>query len=148
MSGWRDQAACLDAEPEWFFPVRENDPAEQAKAVCSTCPVAAECLAWAYEIRDGWAVLGGMTAAEREAKRRAVLRGRPGMSRHEQRESRAMLYRELRTLIVTGSTPVEAAAAVGKTVGQCEYACRRAGDRALAGAFERLTRTARQRNAS
>ena len=39
---WRDRAACLDVDPELFFPIGNTGPAlaqiEEAKAVCRTCP--------------------------------------------------------------------------------------------------------------
>ncbi len=45
---WRDRAACLDADPELFFPIGNTGPAilqiEEAKAVCRTCPVIDSCL--------------------------------------------------------------------------------------------------------
>ena len=40
---WRDRAACLDVDPELFFPIGNTGPAlaqiDEAKAVCRTCPV-------------------------------------------------------------------------------------------------------------
>ena len=40
---WRSKAACLDKDPELFFPVGNTGPAllqiEEAKAICRTCPV-------------------------------------------------------------------------------------------------------------
>jgi len=40
---WRDRAACLDVDPELFFPLGNSDPAlrqiEEAKAVCRRCAV-------------------------------------------------------------------------------------------------------------
>jgi WhiB family transcriptional regulator, redox-sensing transcriptional regulator len=45
-NGWRKRAACL-GKPTWmFFPGRgDSKTTDAAKAVCATCPVAAECLA-------------------------------------------------------------------------------------------------------
>jgi WhiB family redox-sensing transcriptional regulator len=55
---WRDQAACLDEDPELFFPVGSTGPAleqtERAKAVCADCPVRAACLDWALETNQCW----------------------------------------------------------------------------------------------
>ena len=40
---WRDRAACLDEDPELFFPIGNTGPAilqiEEAKAVCRRCEV-------------------------------------------------------------------------------------------------------------
>jgi WhiB family redox-sensing transcriptional regulator len=71
---WRDRAACRGEDPELFFPIgstgRDYDKqVEDAKAVCSGCPVRIECLDWAYRTRaDG--IYGGTTEQERQAVRR------------------------------------------------------------------------------
>jgi len=71
-STWRDEAACLDVVDEVsFFP----DPEDlvgiaQAKAICSTCPVASECLTWAIETNQSEGVWGGHTPHERRTIRR------------------------------------------------------------------------------
>ena len=50
---WRDRAACLDEDPELFFPIGNTGPAilqiEEAKAVCRRCEVIDTCLKWAIE---------------------------------------------------------------------------------------------------
>jgi WhiB family redox-sensing transcriptional regulator len=71
---WRARAACLDEDPELFFPIgstgRDYDQqVEEAKAVCRGCLVRIECLDWAYRTRaDG--IYGGTTEQERAAMRR------------------------------------------------------------------------------
>ncbi|MGH8909781.1 MAG: WhiB family transcriptional regulator [Egibacteraceae bacterium] len=71
---WRVKAACLDVDPELFFPVGTTGPAleqgERAKAVCRGCPVTAQCLDWALQTRQGAGVWGGLTEDERHALRR------------------------------------------------------------------------------
>jgi WhiB family redox-sensing transcriptional regulator len=66
---WRHEAACQDEDPELFFPVGTTGPAElqteEAKAVCSFCPVRTECLAWAFDTGQDAGVWGGMSEAER-----------------------------------------------------------------------------------
>lgn len=62
---WRHLAACRDVDPEVFFPLGS---AEQAKTVCRSCPVAAECLVWALE-HGATGVWGGTTEDERRAMR-------------------------------------------------------------------------------
>lgn len=64
MSAWRDEAACVDVDPDVFFP-KVGQPLGLAREVCASCPVVAECLAYAVEnhIVDG--VWGGLTARER-----------------------------------------------------------------------------------
>ena len=48
---WRHRAACLDEDPELFFPIGNTGPAllqiEEAKAVCRRCEVIDTCLRWA-----------------------------------------------------------------------------------------------------
>ncbi len=79
MTDWRDRAACRTADPELFFP----DPTagggaaqkryKQAKAICATCPVVAECLSWALTAAPAgmdYGVWGGLAPDERRALRR------------------------------------------------------------------------------
>lgn len=42
--GWRGRAACVDADPELWFPV-DGAPAAVAVRICRTCPVRRECIA-------------------------------------------------------------------------------------------------------
>jgi WhiB family redox-sensing transcriptional regulator len=50
---WRSRSACLDEDPELFFPIGNTGPAilqiEEAKQVCRRCEVREQCLAWALE---------------------------------------------------------------------------------------------------
>jgi WhiB family redox-sensing transcriptional regulator len=73
------QAACATTEPELFFPlytVGGNGELHEAlaKQVCQRCPIRNECLEFALHTGDDWAILGGMTPAERRALKR---RNRP-----------------------------------------------------------------------
>lgn len=74
MGDWRHRARCRDTNPELFFPVsttgrKNRRQIEQAKAVCNRCPVANECLNWAFENSlDG--IFGGTTEDERRSMRR------------------------------------------------------------------------------
>lgn len=61
---------CLDKDPEDFFPnLTSNEfnlrDMEAAKAVCRKCPVIAECLNFAMDTDDRWAVMGGTSPADR-----------------------------------------------------------------------------------
>lgn len=71
---WALQGACIDAEPDALF-VR-GAAQQQAKQVCMSCPVIAECLADALDNRTEFGVWGGMT----ERERRALLKHRPGVA--------------------------------------------------------------------
>lgn len=87
---WKERAACRPAvfrRPEIFYPPRarsrlhgEADKSRQAqrerqqkreaivaeaKAVCATCPVIAECRTYAREVRETEGIWGGETPEER-----------------------------------------------------------------------------------
>lgn len=68
---WRANAACLDADPEQFFPLSDCGPSirqiDSALALCSGCQVRSQCLDWAIanDIRHG--VWGGATEQQRYA---------------------------------------------------------------------------------
>lgn len=77
VTSWREAAACVDLEVRKqvsFFPDRDDLAAvAKAKAVCSTCPVADECLSWAIETNQSEGIWGGHTAQERRNMRRRWL---------------------------------------------------------------------------
>jgi WhiB family redox-sensing transcriptional regulator len=82
--GAEGHGACLDEDPELFFPIGNTGPAllqiEQAKAVCAGCPVLAECRAWALDNPKlaEFGVWGGLSEDERRAavRRRTQARRR------------------------------------------------------------------------
>ena len=61
---WRARGACLDIEPDLFFP-DPSEPATQARAACAACAVRAECLAWALRTRQDYGIWGGTTEDDR-----------------------------------------------------------------------------------
>jgi WhiB family redox-sensing transcriptional regulator len=77
---WRKLGACLNEDPELFFPTGNSGPAllqvEEAKTVCRRCPVMVECLLWALEHGQDYGVWGGQSEDERRAARRKGRRGR------------------------------------------------------------------------
>jgi len=80
LSDWRARSACLDENPELFFPVGTTGPADrqvdEAKLVCDRCEVRAACLAWALDARQDHGVWGGLTEDERRSLRRRTARQR------------------------------------------------------------------------
>jgi WhiB family transcriptional regulator, redox-sensing transcriptional regulator len=46
---WREQGACWDTNPAVFFPTHGSHAAA-AHRICQTCPVTAECLAYALTV--------------------------------------------------------------------------------------------------
>ncbi|QJC21431.1 WhiB family transcriptional regulator [Arcanobacterium buesumense] len=74
---WRHHAACLDEDPELFFPVGSSNAAlaqvERAKSICRTCTVVETCLKWALETNQDAGVWGALSEDERRSlKRRSV----------------------------------------------------------------------------
>ena len=77
---WRHKAACLDEDPELFFPIGNTGPAllqiEEAKQVCRRCDVRDACLQWALQLGVDDGVFGGLDARERRAVRWTATRRR------------------------------------------------------------------------
>lgn len=75
LAPWRQRAACrlLAPEDRWiFWPGRgDGETVVAAKAVCATCPVSADCLAYAIEAGE-LGVWGGTSTRERRQMRRAA----------------------------------------------------------------------------
>ena len=81
-TAWQDRAACLDEDPELFFPPGSDWAGHEAqeaaaKAVCVGCDVAGECLEKALAEDDRVAIRGGMTYPERTGYKRARSRRQP-----------------------------------------------------------------------
>lgn len=69
---WQERALCAQTDPEAFFPEKGGSTRE-AKAVCASCEVRAECLEYALENDERFGIWGGMSERERRRyKRRAV----------------------------------------------------------------------------
>ena len=68
---WRQNAACRGIDPDVFYPA-DDDPADDAKAICHVCPVRTPCLEWALSTREKEGVWGGAT----ERERRRIIRQR------------------------------------------------------------------------
>ena len=80
---WREQAACKDdPTPDlWFVAPSDRHGIAAAKAVCTRCPVAAECLAEAMANPSIVGVWGGTTENQR-AKLRAAMPRQPKDIQH------------------------------------------------------------------
>lgn len=81
---WSNQAACLEEDPELFFPVGESVTAQrqtrQAQAVCEACPVRNPCLTFALNTNIAYGVWGGTAPMERARMKRRfeITSGRVG----------------------------------------------------------------------
>jgi len=77
---WRNRAACLDADPELFFPTGNTGPAlvqiGAEKLICGRCDVVETCLDLAIEFGQDDGVWGGLSAEERRTLKRRAARAR------------------------------------------------------------------------
>lgn len=66
---WMSEAECRNSNPDLFYPSATGRWSQrrirEALQVCRRCPVIADCLAWAFEMKDGHAILGGTTPDQR-----------------------------------------------------------------------------------
>ena len=66
---WSNEAACLSAEPETFFPIGSGggalDDVAMAKAICGSCAVLTACREYALATRQPFGVWGGLDEDER-----------------------------------------------------------------------------------
>ena len=67
---WVEQALCAQTDPGTFFP-EKGGSVRAAVAVCSRCPVRAECLEAALARDDRFGIWGGTSAQQRKALRHA-----------------------------------------------------------------------------
>lgn len=68
---WRTAARCKGIDPEVFYPISDED-SDEAKSICSDCPVRLQCLEYAIVARERDGVWGGAT----EKERRRIIRQR------------------------------------------------------------------------
>ena len=72
---WMGRAACADHPADLFFPDQgENDTAQEAKAICATCPVRVSCLDYAVVTGQRFGIWGGLTEKQRRPFRNQHLR--------------------------------------------------------------------------
>lgn len=86
---WRDDAACLTADPDMFFPEpADHASAAAAVAVCQTCPVADACLQDALETGEQHGIRGGLTPRHRARLATERRRGNRRTARNHHRTNR------------------------------------------------------------
>lgn len=77
---WREQAECLDIDPELFFPIGPTglglQQAHEAKKICRRCPVQQSCLEWALANGQQAGIWGGTDEDERRLLRRRARQAR------------------------------------------------------------------------
>jgi WhiB family redox-sensing transcriptional regulator len=65
---WMDRALCAETDPEAFFPEKGGSTRE-AKQVCRSCEVRAECLEYALANDERFGIWGGLSERERRRLR-------------------------------------------------------------------------------
>jgi WhiB family redox-sensing transcriptional regulator len=68
---WKDRALCAETDPEAFFPEKGGSTRE-AKRVCSSCEVRAECLDFALGNDERFGIWGGLSERERRRLKKRV----------------------------------------------------------------------------
>jgi len=71
---WHQHAACRGVDTATFFPSR-GEPTELARAICSACPVIADCRDWALAQRDDHGIAAGLSGRQRRQLRAERKRG-------------------------------------------------------------------------
>jgi WhiB family transcriptional regulator, redox-sensing transcriptional regulator len=66
---WAEQARCLFAEPDTFFPEKGGSTRE-AKRICTGCEVRSECLDYALDNDERFGIWGGLSERERRRLKR------------------------------------------------------------------------------
>jgi WhiB family transcriptional regulator, redox-sensing transcriptional regulator len=66
---WQDRALCAQTDPEAFFPEKGGSTRE-AKRVCRSCEVRAECLEYALGHDERFGIWGGLSERERRRLKR------------------------------------------------------------------------------
>ncbi|RNL77617.1 WhiB family transcriptional regulator [Nocardioides marmorisolisilvae] len=80
---WSNSAACLEADPELFFPIGESPTAqrqiEEAREICANCPVRRPCLSFALKTNVQYGIWAGTVPVERARlrKRMTILGAKP-----------------------------------------------------------------------
>jgi WhiB family redox-sensing transcriptional regulator len=69
---WRDRALCAQTDPEEFFP-EKGGSSRQAKKVCASCEVRAQCLEYALQHDERFGVWGGLSERERRRLKREAM---------------------------------------------------------------------------
>ena len=69
---WQDRALCAQTDPEAFFPEKGGSTRE-AKRICTTCPVRAECLEYALANDERFGIWGGLSERERRRLKKSAV---------------------------------------------------------------------------
>lgn len=66
---WQSDALCAQTDPEAFFP-EKGGSTRDAKRICASCEVKAECLEYALQNDERFGIWGGLSERERRKLRK------------------------------------------------------------------------------
>lgn len=66
---WQVDSLCAQTDPEAFFP-EKGGSTRDAKKICTSCEVRAQCLEYALENDERFGIWGGLSERERRKLRR------------------------------------------------------------------------------
>ncbi len=66
---WQGDALCAQTDPEAFFP-EKGGSTRDAKSICNSCEVQAECLEYALRNDERFGIWGGLSERERRKLKR------------------------------------------------------------------------------
>lgn len=66
---WQADALCAQTDPEAFFP-EKGGSTRDAKQICQSCEVRAQCLEYALERDERFGIWGGLSERERRKLRK------------------------------------------------------------------------------
>lgn len=69
---WQEYALCAQTDPEAFFPEKGGSTRE-AKGVCASCTVRAQCLEYALKNDERFGIWGGYSERERRRMKRKTI---------------------------------------------------------------------------
>jgi WhiB family redox-sensing transcriptional regulator len=69
---WQERALCAQTDPEAFFPEKGGSTRE-AKRICASCEVRAECLEYALAFDERFGIWGGLSERERRRLKRGAV---------------------------------------------------------------------------
>ena len=69
---WQAEALCAQTDPEAFFP-EKGGSTRDAKKVCGSCAVRAQCLGYALENDERFGIWGGLSERERRRLRKRTV---------------------------------------------------------------------------
>jgi WhiB family redox-sensing transcriptional regulator len=66
---WQTESLCAQTDPEAFFP-EKGGSTRDAKKICGSCEVKAECLEYALQNDERFGIWGGLSERERRKLRK------------------------------------------------------------------------------